>query len=140
MVATPASTVSSITAAKSSTTRIPIISLPRRWSNCPDSRSMVIRMAELLMDNAAARKTASVPVQPSRTAISYPRANMMVISTVAIRITLVPTARIRCQPNSKPIPNRRSINPRSASSRMVSRFFTSGIGRVKGPMITPARR
>ena len=65
---------------------------------------------------------------------------MMVISTKAMMMTRVPTRRIRCQPNSSPMPKSSRTKPRSANSRMVSTFCTGGLGNVKGPMMTPASR
>ena len=138
VLAAPASTESSTTAAKSSTTRIPTISRPRVSSSCPDSRSMVIRIAELLMLMAAPRTIASMSVQPRSWPISKPRANMTAISTEAISITLAPTSRMRRQPHSRPMPNSRSTRPSSASSPMVSSFCTAP--RTDGPMSTPTPR
>ena len=138
--ATPDSTVSKMTATKSSTTRIPTMSLPLAANRLPVSRSILTSMAELLMLKAVPRKTLSMPDQPSNVPTSYPSTNIMVISTRAMMITLVPTQRIRCQPNSRPIPNKSSTSPRSANSRMVSTFCTGGSGRVNGPIMTPDRR
>ncbi len=91
VVATPVSTVSKTTAAKSSTTRIPTINRPQISSSCPDSRSIVISIAELLIHMAEPRKTASISLHPNRLAISNPRANIVAISTAAMNITLPPT-------------------------------------------------
>ena len=99
---------------------------------------MVIRIAELLMHIAEARKTASIVLHPNRLAISKPRANMIAISTTAMRTTLTPTSRMRLQPHSRPIPNRSNTKPRSASSPMVSALCTAPS--MDGPSSTPAPR
>ena len=46
------------------------MSWPRNWCRLPVSRSILMRMAELLMDRAAPRKMRSVCVQPSQWASS----------------------------------------------------------------------
>ena len=144
VVPTADRTLSRITAAKSSTTRMPMISRPCGLNIWPVSRSIFTMMAELLMESAAPRKKASVAVHPIRMPISYPRATMKVISMAPIRTTRRPICRIRCHPNSRPMANRNSTRPRSARSLMLSTLAT-GLGspisgRVYGPTSTPAMR
>ena len=55
-----------------------------------------------------------------------------------MKITRPPTSRIRCQPNSKPIPNSSSTKPKSANSVMVSGFATAF--RADGPINAPATK
>ena len=65
VVATPDSMLSSMTATKSSTTRMPMISCPRVFRSWSLSRSIFTRTAELLMERAAPRKKDSLPDHPS---------------------------------------------------------------------------
>ncbi len=70
VVARPARTVSMMTAMKSSTTKMPTMSLPCMVSSLPESRSIFIKMAELLTERLAPKKIPSVLLQPIRMASS----------------------------------------------------------------------
>ena len=76
------------------------------------------------MDRAAPRNIRSTGDQPSQCASSYPRANMVAISTTPMMITLTPSRRIRCHPISSPMQNSSSTSPKSASARIVPKSCT----------------
>ena len=70
LVAMPESMLSRMTAAKSSTTSMPTIRRPCRSCSIPASRSTLKMIAELLMESAAPRNIASMPLHPSSVATS----------------------------------------------------------------------
>ena len=133
-----------MTAAKSSTTRMPTIRRPCRSWSIPLSRSTLIMIAELLIERAAPRNIASVVLQPSSVATSYPSAIMKMISTVPIITTRGPSCRMRRQPNSSPMANSSIMKPSSAIRCMLSVWVTGEgrfrSGRVYGPTMRPAMR
>ena len=91
VVATPAKTVSRITAAKSSTNRMPTMVWPQPERRLPPSRNPFSRMAELLMAMAPPRYRLLAPVIPIQwLAISIPRKVMAEISITPITSTRKP--------------------------------------------------
>ena len=141
VVASPASTVSRITAAKSSTRRMPTMVWPQVELRLPASRRPFNRMAELLMAMAPPRKSPWLGSMPGRMlAIQTPNMVSTLISMTPMISTRNPMLRMRRQPSSRPMPNSRRINPSSASNPMVSRLVISGVGSVYGPISMPATR